>query len=402
MENRGLGTGSQKHIKDNNKKVILRLMLNQGPLTKKEISKLTKLSVVSVTSNMDELLKLGAIVEETPNEEASYGRKPMVYNVNPRFRCLISVDLGKELVDISLGDMCYHLIASDTYQITETVGAQEMMEDIMVKIETLLNRYQISPEQIGSMALANPGVVYDDSGRILKPAKMAKKWADLPLREMFQERFGCTTAVMNDIDMAALGYQALCDREELPENYLYLRVDAGLGMGVIVDGQLLKCSYGSAGEIGYATLLREDGSWETVDYETIASLSALLGSVKEKLDFHRDSSLYQAAKGEPERVTLELIAETAGKDAWLQAEISRVTTHIATIAVNGMLLLGINSVVIDGGILLLKEWFTEPFYRMLREKNVLKREPHLYVAAPYSAIYGGLQLGRNLVIEHDL
>ena len=43
MENRGLGTGSQKHIKDNNKKVILRLMLNQGPLTKKEISKLTRL-----------------------------------------------------------------------------------------------------------------------------------------------------------------------------------------------------------------------------------------------------------------------------------------------------------------------------------------------------------------------
>ena len=139
-----------------------------------------------------------------------------------------------------------------------------------------------------------------------------------------------------------------------------------------------------------------------VDYETIASLSALLGSVKEKLDAHRDSSLYQATKGDPERVTLELIAETAGKDAWLQAEISSVTTHIATIAVNGMLLLGINSVVIDGGILLLKEWFTEPFYRMLREKNVLKREPHLNVAAPYSAIYGGLQLGRNLVIEHDL
>lgn len=402
MENCGLGTGSQKHIKDNNKKVIMRLMLSQGPLTKKEISNLTKLSVVSVSSNMDELLKLGAIVEETHDEETSYGRKPMRYNVNPQFRYLVSVDLGKELVDISLGNICYEMMDSDTYLITELAEGDQIMDDIMVKIQYMLEKHQITQDKIGCLAIANPGVVYDDSGRIVKPAEMAKKWASLPLREMFEERFGCKTVVMNDIDMAALGYQALQKGEEVPENYLYLRVDAGLGMGIVVDHQPLGCSYGSAGEIGYATLLKEDGSFELVDYEEIASLSALVKGIKEKMITHTDSCLYGKTKGQRELVTLELIAEAAGEDLWIQQEIARITTHIGTIAINAMLLLGINTIIIDGGILLLKKWFTEPFYQMICEKNVLKREPCLYVADSYSAIYGGLQLGRTLLMEHDL
>lgn len=63
----------------------------------------------------------------------------------------------------------------------------------------------LSDSDVGCIVIGNPGVVYDDMGRITMAAKLAEKWADLPIKTLFAQQFSTDIIVMNDINLSAMG-----------------------------------------------------------------------------------------------------------------------------------------------------------------------------------------------------
>jgi len=398
----GMGIGSQKLIKSNNMKLIVKLLMQLGGLTIKEISQLTDLSIVTVSKNVEELVESNVLVASGIEAEFSYGRKPMVYQFNAVQKYVASIDLGKKVVDVGIGNMQAEIVEVSAYEIPDNLNGQEIMADIMQRLSDLLGSNGIGLGMLGSIVIANPGIVFDDSGRIKNPAAIAERWADLPLVEMFAKRFGCRVIVMNDIDLSAVGFQAVRRPDERHSNFVHVSVDVGIGAGIIVEGLLLEGQNASAGEVGFTTNIRDDGSIELIHYESVASISALMSRFKELLPENKSSFLYCAMQDDPENLTLEIVERAAQTDAFVQREISHMASYIAAIALNAMMLLDINTVVLGGEVLLLKDKFINPFIQAIRENSIQNSEIDVVTADKQSATFGCFHVGRNAVIENDL
>ncbi len=69
---------------------------------------------------------------------------------------------------------------------------------------------------------------------------------DLPIRKLIQERFGCTTYLGNDANVAALA-EATRGAAKGYKYVIYLTISTGIGSGIIDDGRLLIGAHGLGG-----------------------------------------------------------------------------------------------------------------------------------------------------------
>lgn len=72
----------------------------------------------------------------------------------------------------------------------------------------------------------------------------------LPLREQLTEALEIAPSIENDVKLAAVG-ERWHGRAVRHENFVFIAVGTGIGMGIVTEGDLLRGSTGAAGEIAY-------------------------------------------------------------------------------------------------------------------------------------------------------
>lgn len=77
--------------------------------------------------------------------------------------------------------------------------------------------------------------------------------ADMPLADLMRQRLPCPVTVENDVNLAAYA-EAMAGAGQGEESLAFLSYGTGVGMGLVVHGQLWRGAFGRAGEIGYMPL----------------------------------------------------------------------------------------------------------------------------------------------------
>ncbi len=75
----------------------------------------------------------------------------------------------------------------------------------------------------------------------------------LPLKEILEERFGCSVFVQKDTNVIAFG-EYWCGDDKDTNDLTYIDVDMGIGSGSIIDGKMNVGANRIAGEFGHITL----------------------------------------------------------------------------------------------------------------------------------------------------
>ena len=99
------------------------------------------------------------------------------------------------------------------------------------------------------IGIASPGIV-DGSGMIVTAAHLG--WTRLPLAADLSVQFDLPVRVVNDANAAALA--ELTFGEQPATNLICVRVDEGVGAGLVLDGRLYTGSSFAAGEIGHVVV----------------------------------------------------------------------------------------------------------------------------------------------------
>jgi N-acetylglucosamine repressor len=82
-------------------------------------------------------------------------------------------------------------------------------------------------------------------------------WRDLPLRDLLQSRLRAPVYVDNDVNTLTLSEKWFGAGQNI-ENFITLTIGRGLGMGMVINGQLYRGKSGGAGEFGH-TVIDPDG-----------------------------------------------------------------------------------------------------------------------------------------------
>ena len=260
-----LETLNQDQIKEMNRSNIINIIKQKGEITKQDIAVALKLSIPTVTTNINQLIEEG-LVEAAGVGDSTGGRKPIILKFVENARYSIGVDVSPDRVRILLINLNNTIIDEASFIYEKTFPFSEVLERLKVEIESLLTRKHISKKKVSGVGISLPGLV-DEDRLILENAP------NIGVRDYdFQELQACLQLkvfIENEANIAAYAEKELGKAVNM-RNVVYVSITEGVGTGIIIDQHIYKSSNKKAGEFGHMRISDESnrcncgrtGCWE--------------------------------------------------------------------------------------------------------------------------------------------
>ncbi len=259
------GTLSQEQIKEINRVNVINAIRNNKETTKHEVSRLLKLSIPTVTSNINKLIKEG-FVYESGVAESTGGRKPVLLSFNENARFSIGVNMTPEHVTTILMNLNGIIIESKSFKYSKVKDFDEAVQHIERNILSILEGRQIPKKKVLGIGLSLPGLVEEEKLILDNAPNLGVKEYDF---HEFQERLGIKVYVENEANIAAYG-ETIQGQHKNMSNVVYVSITEGVGTGIIINNQIYKSAHKKAGEFGHMRISDEKiqcncgrtGCWE--------------------------------------------------------------------------------------------------------------------------------------------
>ena len=211
-----------------------------------DLSKKIKKSLPNTSLRLNELIAKGAVVENG-YAPSTGGRKPLMYSLVDNFMFTLAVAVDQFVVRMVLMDMQREM-ASEVYEAAidfyENTGYIKALAD---EIENYLSASGVNKSQIAGIGIAMPGFIDSDNGinySIAGPDAVVS---------IISEKVGITVYVANDSSVIGLAEQKFGTVRRI-KNAMVINIGWGVGLGMILDGQLFRGTNGFAGEFSHIPL----------------------------------------------------------------------------------------------------------------------------------------------------
>jgi predicted NBD/HSP70 family sugar kinase len=236
-----------RHI---NQARVLRLLKEQGTISRAELARFLNLNRSTLTFVTGELLKQELIKEagETFVTQAT-GRPGTGLKLNPEGAYFLGAEIGAERVHLVL----INLEGAITHRRTAKLRSSDPSAVSNVLIQLVGNLWR--DELKNSARLQGIGVAVSalvDAQGVVRIAPTLG-WDRVDLKGILQPQLDIPVFVENDAKGAALAELSF-GRRAGQSDICLLFLDVGVGAGVIVDRKIFRGSNGLAGEIGHLTL----------------------------------------------------------------------------------------------------------------------------------------------------
>lgn len=229
---------------------ILEVIRKNGPISRTDISKITELNIVTVSNYINHYIKKGLVIEGELDESTG-GRKPVLVELNPKSGYIVGVGLNMlsmvgVLVDLEIN------VLKEMKRERVPENSENVIEKMVDLAEEIINQAEIDRSKIAGVGVGVPGII-DERGRTIRwPQSLGDKDVSicLSIKDTFEKRLNIPTIVENDANSAVLGEKWLgLDREVRHMIYMF----SGVGVGVLINGEIYRGASGAAGELGIAS-----------------------------------------------------------------------------------------------------------------------------------------------------
>jgi predicted NBD/HSP70 family sugar kinase len=232
-----------------NRQIALNLIRSKQPVSRAELARVMGVRRGIVSRLVDELLEAGLVFEGAKGESRR-GRKPMHLHIETRRRCVVAVDVSASHTSLMATDLVGHPLVGVVDFPTRRRPAL-VVKDVAAAIARLLGEHP----DLGACAgvgVAVSGLV-DPAGRLRFSPTLG--WREVDLVSPLHEATRLPVVVENSTKACILG-QVWAVRGDAPVDgpVAFVNVSDGVGVGVAVDGKLLRGAHNTAGEFGHVPL----------------------------------------------------------------------------------------------------------------------------------------------------
>lgn len=229
-------------IKKMNIELVKNALKSQGIATKASIAGLTKLSVATCGTILNDLLAIGEVIELEP-DESNGGRPAKQYKYNANFGCIICLlvrtEGGKHSISYSIVNLLGETMSETTVEVSRI--DRDIIDQM---IEEIINGNQ----NVQAIGVGIPGVVHQGVIGVCDVPELAGQ----PLGPYLEEKFGIPITIENDMNMTVYGFYHLQNFDEdksfavvtFPMNHFP-------GAGFIVNGRIISGNTTFSGEVSF-------------------------------------------------------------------------------------------------------------------------------------------------------
>lgn len=333
-----------KRKKEQYRRIMQHLYYN-GDVSIAELVKSVNISQPLVASLVDDLLAYGAILDKGIGKSIG-GRRPNLYCVNPSYQYVIGVEINLYVFTIAIFDLSNKIIYRKEYRECELTNTEDYVQGLVHKVKLGLSELSISKDKILALGLSMPGLVDSNNGINHTHLSFPKEG----LSTYLGDKLGLLIRIENDARTMALGEIAFGKAKD-KKNVLCLNLSNGIGLGMILNGELHTGKNGFSGEFGHI-LIDPEGQLCTCGkigcLETLASGKVLIDRIKKGIQEGQQSILANILK-EGKRINLNNIVEAVNSgDQFAIDQLSKVAEYLGKGLVTLIHLLNPETIIIGG------------------------------------------------------
>ncbi len=226
--------------------LLFETVLNRGPLSRRDVARLTGLSPASVTKLVKPMIHHGYLVENEP-ETGVPGRPQIPLAIDPERHYAVGLKLMNSeivgvVVDLQAEVQSSCRLKFDDHSLTGVLAAIEEITG------ALLARCPVPSDRLLGVGIGLGGHVNGPNGVLHRSPFFS--WREAPLRELVSERLHLPVVIENDVNTLAIAEQWFGAGSALP-SFLVVTVGTGIGCGLVLGGRLWSGASGAAGEFGH-------------------------------------------------------------------------------------------------------------------------------------------------------
>ena len=230
---------------------ILNTIRKSGLISRVEIAEITGQSRAAVTNFTATSSEEGMILEKQTEPSGSRGRRRVMLALNPSAAYVVGVKLSAFQISFAVANMQADIITSLTIPVRIEKRSAEFVADLM---EDGI-RHCVSEAKLGMKDFRHR----NRYTRICRQRQGVTYWSPLYrqgntfLRDLIQGRLKIPTYIENDANTVTLAEQWFGEGMGL-DNFLVVTVEHGVGIGIVVNGQIYRGERGIGAEFGHLVI----------------------------------------------------------------------------------------------------------------------------------------------------
>ena len=265
-----------------NRQIVLTLIRTHQPLSRADLSRLMDTNRANITALVKDLLEEGIVRDGAVGNESKRGRRPTYLYLNSHRRCAVAVDIRATRTYLMMTDMIGKQLGNIVSFPTE-FEPEKFIKILAKYIRQILadNRGIGACDGIGVVV---PGMTDSKTGRVINAPALG--WRDLDLLALFRTEFENIPIYIENSGKACALSQIWATRSDnhIHDDQVFVSVSDGVGVGVVINGELMRGKHNTAGEFGHLPLNVDglpclcgaNGCWEAY-VSNLATISRYFG-----------------------------------------------------------------------------------------------------------------------------
>lgn len=337
------------NVRAENRSAILKLLNDQGAMSRKDIALALGLTPATVTLICTELIGAGLVREKGEAAEKRAGRKKVLIDINYQYRYALSISIEPEDTCITISDLRGTVTASHTLKTDGHQPPELFLEEVAEKAKVLLWENSIPKERILGVGVSVPGTVRRETGVSQHAYRIWNQ--PVPVGDLLKKHLDAPVIVENNVKAFAEG-ELVYGSGRQRENLLFIKWGPGVGSAIIIQSRIYDSQNSKTAEIGHC-IVEKDGRpcrcGRRGCLETLVSTHAVAARVRAACTPEAMPLLYRQVEGCTDRIAARNIQQWMnGSDPGLSRVLEDVTDTMARIVTNTITLLAPDQVIIYG------------------------------------------------------
>ncbi|QEC44378.1 ROK family transcriptional regulator [Pseudobacter ginsenosidimutans] len=275
------------------KRGIINHLDESGNSTITEMAQALNISVPKTTSLVNELIQDG-LIRDHGKIDSTGGRRASMYGLVAESCYFIGVDVKHDYINIGLLDFKKNLVSSKMRVPYKLENTPASLQQLIQAIRSFIADQTIDTRNILAVCFNLSGRINTKSGYSYSYFHFNEE----PLSAIMEKELGIRTFLENDSRAMAYGefHDGIVHQER---NVLFVNLDYGIGLGILIDGKVYYGKSGFGGEFGHIPVFSNEiicHCGKKGCLETEASGQALLRVFRESIGNGSTSSVMKNGK----------------------------------------------------------------------------------------------------------